>query len=72
MEKDKLNKAAGDDWCNNVLERNLKPITKSAFKRGAEWLMAQPLSERLTKAEKEKLTPANRYVLETIFGKGNV
>lgn len=54
MDRNKLNKAAGEDWCNNVLERDLKPITKSAFKRGADWLMQQPLSERLTKEEKEK------------------
>ncbi|MDE6534507.1 MAG: hypothetical protein K2K82_00685 [Muribaculaceae bacterium] len=55
MDADKLNEAAGKDWCENVLDRDLKPITKQAFKRGADWLMQQPLADRLTNEEKEKI-----------------
>ena len=55
MDADKLNEAAGKDWCDNVLDRDLKPITKQAFKRGANWLMQQPLANRLTDEEKEKI-----------------
>ena len=55
MDADKLNEAAGKDWCENVLDRDLKPITKQAFKRGAQWLMHQPLADRLTEEEKAEL-----------------
>ena len=55
MDADKLNDAAGKDWCENVLDRDLKPITKQAFKRGANWLIQQPLADRLTEEEKEKI-----------------
>lgn len=68
MDKDKLNEAAGEDWCDNVLDRDLKPITKQAFKRGAQWLMQQPLSDRLTEEEKEKIYGYLRSILFVYSG----
>ena len=77
MDADKLNEAAGEDWCDNVLDRDLKPITKQAFKRGAQWLIQQPLADRLTEEEKKKIKALyNEYhahvfhiEMEQIFGK---
>lgn len=85
MDREKLNKAAeeaaekyinaSDAFCNEVFD---------GFMAGTDWLMQQPLSERLTDAEKEKIratykrqgvecfqsieTATTRWVLEKIFG----
>lgn len=69
MEKDKLGKAADIASANAVYDSNPWNMFNDGFIKGAEWLMGQPISERLTEEEKEKLTPANRYILEQIFGK---
>lgn len=57
MDKDKLNKAAEDaTYCQDNITANYAIGHCKGFKRGASWLMQQPLSERLTEEEKEKIT----------------
>lgn len=71
MNKEKLNEVAKHfaAWETiNSSDPNNNYYCKWGFIKGAQWLMQQPFAERLTEEEKEKLTPANRYVLETIFG----
>lgn len=56
MERDKLNKAAesaAHDYDNSQFDSFDDYV--NGFLGGAEWLMAQPLSERLTEEEVEKL-----------------
>lgn len=71
MDKEKLNKSAekyarknawypGETSCENDIIA--MEVFSDAFKSGAEWLMQQPLSERLTDKEKEKI----RIYLTTI------
>lgn len=65
MDREKLNKAAEEYARENAwypgetsYESDIIAMEESfsdAFKRGADWLMQQPLSERLTDEEKEKI-----------------
>ena len=58
MDKEKLNDAAKDFAAWETINRR-NPTNnyycKSGFIKGAEWLMSQPLAERLTEEEKEKI-----------------
>lgn len=49
MNADKLNEAA-EEYNNLYVSSNIP-----AFKSGADWLMQQPLSDRLTDEEKERI-----------------
>lgn len=69
MDREKMSEAADIASDNAVFESHPWNVFNDGFIKGAEWLQSQPLSERLTDKEKEKLTPANRYILEQIFGK---
>lgn len=56
MDREKLAKASFDF----VLSENKYPESacgylQEVFERGADWLMQQPLSERLTEEEREKI-----------------
>lgn len=51
MDKIKLHNAANKDHINHPCQHHTY-----IFKHGAEWLLTQPLSERLTEEEKEKIT----------------
>ena len=56
MDKDKLNEAAVDAWVKYTPTVCLfNNIFTDAFKDGAQWLMRQPLADRLTDEEKEKI-----------------
>lgn len=70
MDRDKLNKAAEEarittaisarsDWHHSLdgvnLDVSIDELVESSFVGGADWLMQQPLSERLTDEEKEKI-----------------
>ena len=56
MDADKLNEAAEDAWVKYIPTVCIgNNIFTDAFKAGAEWLMQQPLSDRLTDEEKEKI-----------------
>lgn len=68
MDRDTIETAASYSADSAVYDSNHWNNFYAGFIAGANWLMQRPLSERLTDEEKEKLTPANRYVLETIFG----
>lgn len=53
MDREKLNKAAED---HAKIMGDVPAVNSThAFKAGADWLMQQPLSERLTDEEKEKI-----------------
>lgn len=56
MDKDKLNEAA-IRYEEESIYGGMEALydTKKAFKNGAEWLMSQPLAERLTDKEKESI-----------------
>lgn len=69
MDREKINKAAKQDAIHTVIgDLYERGNYEMGFVAGADWLMQQPLSDRLTNEEKEKLTPANRYLLRQIFG----
>ena len=54
MDADKLNEAAEREIDNALFDDEVEYIcTKNAFKKGAKWLMTQPLSDRLTEEERE-------------------
>ena len=56
MDKDKLNEAAleySEDFANGTYKPTVFDVL-SAFKDGTNWLMQQPLADRLTDEEKEK------------------
>lgn len=53
MENDKLEKAAKREAYDNY-DRSYND-RRDGFIKGAEWLMSQPLSERLTEEEREKI-----------------
>lgn len=65
MDTEKLNKVSKEDACENAwypgntsYESDIIAMQSSfsdTFKRGANWIMQQPLSEKLTKEEKEKI-----------------
>lgn len=57
MDKEKINKAAEEYQENsNVITENFYPSDiEDAFMAGADWIMQQPLSERLNDAEREKI-----------------
>ena len=56
MDADKLNEAAEKELANTFSADVLEyAVAKNVFKRGTQWLMTQPLSDRLTDEEKEKL-----------------
>ena len=55
MDKEKVNEAAWDYHKTNRYEDNpYRADIMDAFCNGAEWLMRQPLAERLTDEEKRK------------------
>ena len=60
MDADKLNEAA-DKWTHFYnTEMRTEPLPyngrfKKGFIKGAQWLMQQPLADRLTNEEKEKI-----------------
>lgn len=70
MDRDELNKAAEEYAHENAwypgetsYESDINAMQESfsdTFKRGADWLMQQPLSERLTDEEKEKILQVYR------------
>lgn len=65
MDREKLNEAAHSSY--RVFESRI------AFTRGAEWLMQQPLADRLTEEEKERikklyLTDEEIEGIKTAFG----
>ena len=56
MDKDKLNEAAyAETQTGNPFEQFDTWSVREAFKNGANWLMQQPLSDRLTEEEKERI-----------------
>ena len=71
MDRVKLNEAAREarretaiqarsDWHHSLDGVSLDSVSideliESAFEKGAQWLMTQPLSDRLTEEEKEKI-----------------
>ena len=62
MDADKLNEAAiryEEDSTYGGMEALYD--TKFAFKKGAQWLMQQPLADRLTEEEKEKIMQIYRH-----------
>lgn len=65
MEKDKLGKAA-DGFARGYSydDETLKDCSFDSFVAGAEWLMEQPLSERLTEEEKKKIIKRYKDELE--------
>lgn len=57
MDADKLSKAAlahCEDFANGTYKTTVFDVL-SGFKDGADWLMQQPLADRLTDEEKEKI-----------------
>ena len=89
MEKEKLDKAAEkeveDCFCSFFDDEGEYIRVNNAFKIGVNWLMQQPLADRLTDEEKEKIKSLYKWatectdnneeaavtqtVLENIFGK---
>ena len=55
MERDKLNDAARDASDNAVFDSHPWNNYNEGFIKGAEWLMQQPLADRLTNEEKERI-----------------
>ena len=55
MDKDKLNEAAISYAKKNTTALNPFGRIMDDFKAGAGWLMAQPLADRLTDEEKERI-----------------
>ena len=56
MNTDKLNEAAyAETQTGNPFEQFDTWSVREAFKNGAKWLMQQPLADRLTNEEKEKI-----------------
>ena len=73
MDKDKLNEAADIASNNAVYDSNPWNMFNDGFKQGANWLMQQPLTDRLTDEEKEKirelyLTDEEIEGVKTAFG----
>lgn len=65
MDKQKVNEAIWEYQRNNHYENNpYRADIMDAFGNGAEWLMQQPLSERLTEEEKEKIIKRYKDELE--------
>ena len=77
MDKDKTIKAAWDYHKTNRYEGNpYRADIMDAFCNGADWLMKQPLADRLTDEEKEKIRAEyrqdfypQRNLLIALFGK---
>ena len=61
MDADKLNWAAIAYANKNTTAINPFGRIMDDFKAGAEWLMAQPLADRLTDEEKEKIMQVYRH-----------
>ena len=55
MERDKLNEAASDASDNAVFDSHPWNNYNEGFIKGASWLMQQPLADRLTDEEKERI-----------------
>ena len=76
MERQKLNEAAWEYHKANRYEDNpYRADIMDAFGNGASWLMTQPLADRLTDEEKEKIRAEyrqgfypQRNLLIAIFG----
>lgn len=58
MDKDKLHTAAME---HAEIVANGAPLAHNSFLGGADWLMQQPLSERLTNEEKENIKAIMKY-----------
>lgn len=72
MEKDKLNEAAKQDAIYTVIgDLYERGNYEMGFVSGAEWLMGQPLSERLSEEERENYrciySTAERMIDEVKF-----
>lgn len=66
MNREKINNAAEEAFEDYLLFSETTDSKSSddyinGFKRGADWLMQQPLSERLTDEEKEKIRDIMKY-----------
>lgn len=68
MDADKLNEAAenysrvvSNAYPYYATSHNLEYECNKAFQNGANWLMQQPLSDRLTDEEKEKIMQVYRH-----------
>ena len=59
--RDKLNEAAITYAKKNTTALNPFGRIMDDFKAGAEWLMQQPLADRLTEEEKEKIMQIYRH-----------
>lgn len=55
MDREKLTESADIASDNAVFESHPWNVFNDGFIKGAEWLMGQPLSERLTEDEREKI-----------------
>lgn len=67
MDREKLNKAAKQDAINTVIgDPYERGNYEMGFESGAEWLMGQPLSERLTDAEREDIVFAYKASVRLI------
>lgn len=74
MDKEKLNKAAEEysgDVFNSypedvVSDNTLEYECNKAFRNGTDWLMQQPLSERLSEAERESIAFAYKASVRLI------
>lgn len=73
MEKDKLDKAALDAFITSAFpdgdNADMQKFVTGIFKQGAEWLMGQPLSERLSEDERENV---RAMYMDLIPLKGNM
>lgn len=54
MDREKLNKAAEEHSDAIGKDSYCSYTALSSFRQGVDWLMRQPLSDRLTEAEKER------------------
>lgn len=65
MDREKLNKAAYEETnTGNPYEQFDTWYVRESFKHGADWLMQQPIQERLTEAEKERIIKRYKDELE--------
>lgn len=64
MEKDRLKKIA--EYVSPIASAKEKDMFKDGFIRGAKWLQSQPLADRLTEEERERIkTMYNQAVDDT-------
>ena len=69
MNKDKLNEACDTAFLENYFPSATESpdprweMFADGFKQGAQWVMQQPLSDRLTDEEKEKIRERYNYYM---------